>query len=316
MQFPENNIHFIVGMSRAGTNWLMLSLNNHTRVVSFGETSFWGSFFLNKAEYDTNDLILLKEKYKNLGYSTPHLFKQYGGTGQVIGNVLDILIETGKEYAPKDVFLELASAFASLENKPIVIEKTPHHVNHLARIRQNFPNSKVIIHKREAKAFMLSYKHQGDRMEDKIKRKFKKLYHPLGCALVYKKYLRSIKLANKLENTLLIDTYEIDIEPDEVLKKVLSFIEVPFENISLPKANSSFSGDFQKSLAVDDLFWLWMVVEGQKLDLKASQLFLLPFIVLFSTFKIPFWILFTISHMSKHAADKKSVSKYLYNLLK
>ena len=35
--------HFVVGMPRAGTTFLVRSLNQHPRVVSFGESRFWGN---------------------------------------------------------------------------------------------------------------------------------------------------------------------------------------------------------------------------------------------------------------------------------
>ena len=46
MKLLKENIHFVVGMSRAGTTWMTKCLNTHSACAAFGETLFWGRLFL------------------------------------------------------------------------------------------------------------------------------------------------------------------------------------------------------------------------------------------------------------------------------
>lgn len=315
MKNSEINIHFIVGMSRAGTTWLMLCLNNHSEIVSFGETGFWGINKQKNEVYGAEEMKFLKEKLIHLGNSQPDLCAKEGGVGALMAKLLDEMIIDNKKYARKDIFIKLLEQIAKCNRKRIVVEKTPHHINHLTEIRSNLPNCKVIINQRDAKDFMLSYKHQGDRKRDAVKESFKKMYHPLGCTLVYRKYVKSINNALKLENTLLVKMEEIEHEPEIVLKKVQHFLEVnQLEEIQLPKANSSFPEGNSQQLQVDDLLWLWLFRFIPKMELTVKQRLALPFILILSILSIPVWAWNVISIL-RSVNLRRGLLKYLFGYL-
>ena len=51
----------------------------------------------------------------------------------------------------------------------MAVEKTPHHVRHVDRIRRHVPDARFVIMIRGPEEFLLSYKHKGDTKPDEIR---------------------------------------------------------------------------------------------------------------------------------------------------
>jgi len=310
----KKNIHFIVGMSRAGTTWLSQCLNQHSEVVVFGETCFFGRNNIAKEGYNREDINFLIEKLKNNDLDNTVICEKDGGVFQRIKKTLDD-VEVGEGLSKKEIFYSICNDIASSENKTTAIEKTPHHVNSIDEIRRLFPDSKLIIMRRDAYSFMRSYKFIGDIKEDNLKKEFKNVFHPLGNLLVYRKYLKSIEVVSKLKNTLLIDFLELKNNPEKITKRVQEFLDLKStENITLPRINSSFNKKKVKTLALEDLVWLKLFGMGNSFALKWSQLIKAPFVFLVSILKLPIWAINVYRQISK--VSTVHPLSYITNLLK
>lgn len=295
----ENNIHFIVGMSRAGTTWLSQCLNQHSEIVVFGETCFFGRNNLPKSNYDRSDINFLIDKLKNNDLDNTIICKEEGGVFQRIKKTLDTL-EVGEGIPKKQIFQTICNDIVNSEKKSIAIEKTPHHINSIEEIRRLYPDSKLIIMRRDAFGFMRSYKFIGDIKKDELKKEFKKVYHPLGNLLVYRKYWNSIEQATKLKNTLLIDFSQLKKDSNKVTIQVQSFLNVQhIEKITLPKTNSSFQKKITKKLSLEDIVWLKLFRMGETKSLKWQELLISPFVLLFSLLKLPIWGINVYQQISK-----------------
>jgi hypothetical protein len=152
----------------------------------------------------------------------------------------------------------IASILAEEEGAQYVVEKTPHHINYVQRIAEAYPEAKFIVMARDPYGFMLSYKHQGDRQVPKERKRFKKLYHPLGCALVYRGYARSIQcaLSSHPDRVKLVRLRELKEDSEAVIRELERFLEVDTVAFTSPPKNSSFPGRTPPTLDPADIFWM------------------------------------------------------------
>lgn len=311
----QNNMHFIVGMPRAGTTWMMQTLSRHPEIVAFGETGFFGKNDIEKEMYEVEDLVKFHKKLIYLGRSiAKDLCIKDGGLAANTQQTLASLIDKGNPIGKKELLLAMASGIMKSEGKTIAIEKTPHHINHLGEIRRYFPESKILILSRSAKEFMLSYKHQADRKEEIVKKNLKSLYHPLGCALVYRKAKSSILSGMKRPNTLYVEHDEIKYKPKELMNRVYTFLEVEEAPFVTHKVNSSFPKNEEKKLSLDDLLWLSIFGHIQSMDITPKQKMMLPFVLLVSLLKLPIWA-FSVFGVFRRTIPKGKLFPYLKNYL-
>lgn len=298
---------FIVGMSRSGTRWLAECLNTHPDVVAIGETSFWGRRYVQPAHdgrYTKAHLELLQRRQRGGNRTTPASLKMSGEKG-IFSQVIREHIKKGTAPSPKEIFDQACAEIARVENKRYVVEKTPHHINWMERIVAAYPHAKFVVMVREPYGFMLSYKHQGDRKEGS---KFNEIYHPLGCALVYRGYMRSVRrvLSRYGSRMMLVYTHDLSLEPEHTLGGIQAFLGLPVEDILLPPRNTSFPTGKRAQLQADDVFWMNLVA-GKEIKMHVDTP-LTPtsdnstsnFIAtLRSFFTIPLWGIRTALHMRK-----------------
>lgn len=312
----NNKIHFIVGMSRSGTEWLTKCLNNHSKVCAIGETAYFGRNTIINDEFSNEDLLLLQGKYSDVDLNdvTTNVAEDKGGMYIVIQQFINELIKRKVTISKGEFFKKLMMKFLIIEGKEIIIEKTPHHVNHLKEIRTFFPESKVIVSKRDAEGFMLSYKHQGDRKKEETKSIFEMIYHPFGCCMVYRKYNNSIENAMTYSNTFLVNFTRIGKEPENILNEIQAFLDLQREKVIIPKSNSSFLNNQKKELSPDDKFWLMLFGHLKKKSFTMRELIVLPFYVLYSLVKLPIWSFRVFNHYRKNL--KGNLFNYFWNILR
>ena len=175
-------VNFIVGMPRGGTTWMSRCLNNHSKIASFGESCFFGRNSVNKEIYDQADVTEVMDKMAKTVVGS-YTIDIEGGI------VKDIRAEISKLKAPvakKEVFDAMIRAIVNITDKDIVMEKTPHHVEYVGKIRAYYPNSKFIVMQRDPKGFMLSQKSIHLIKAKEVQKYIKGMYHPLICMLNYK----------------------------------------------------------------------------------------------------------------------------------
>lgn len=324
---------FIVGMSRAGTTWLGKCLNEHPEVAVFGETSFWGRWYVTPNKdgmYDRAQTETIIRRLKKNGTCVQAFAGEDPGTLQTltrnnVGAFLDrVFPEIPDSIKPVDLFVQLGNAIAQSEGATCFIEKTPHHVNWLDRIIREMPGARFILMMRDPYAFMLSYKHQGDRKKKDNRWKYQWKNHPLGTAMVWRGYMRSINEArrNWPEQTYLIrfeDIAEGAGGVEEVLGEVQRFLQItPRSGLEkrVSPDNTSFPGGGRPVLRGEDLFWMKLMARKQLAE-AGYTLRHVPFQPLrigVSILLVPLWFLRQYIHLRKRTGG--SWFAYVWSWLK
>jgi len=268
-------IHFIVGMSRAGTTWMMTTLGRHPDVVSFGETCYWGRLYIapqNGETYSIGELQKLSDSFQlrsGAMYSSIALGPKPALCSAEEFQQCLLQSLTVTPATPASVFRQLCTNVANACGRRVVVEKTPHHINWLDRIAEAFPHAKFIVMARDGYGFLNSYKHQGDRKPEVVRRSFRRLYHPIACALIYRKYVHSIMAAKKTyaDRVQIFQTSDIGCDPEGVVGRVLKLLLLPGGNVAVEAklVNSSFDGASRVPCSCAEKFWINFVA-GRKMS--------------------------------------------------
>lgn len=265
---------FICGMSRGGTTWLGRCLNEHPEVAVFGETLFWGRCFIEpnvEGVYGTKEIDLVvhfqRELNKAFYGNAPGCLKNVSVTQwhQILDGLKDLEGES-----PGVVFDYLVEQIGLSEEKPLVIEKTPHHLNHISRIESSYTDSRYIVMVRDPYSFMLSYKNQGLQRSEKQRKHMARYFHPIGCALVWKGYARqAVSETSRLgDRAALVRFEELRSDPQTVWTQVLDFLDIRWTNLPIVKdKNSSFSEHTRPELDAIDVFWMNFIAKDSIMDL-------------------------------------------------
>nr|WP_259075734.1 sulfotransferase [Salinibacter ruber] len=324
---------FIVGMSRSGTKWMSMCLNQHPEVAVFGETGFWGKDFIQPQEgglspsqckavlqrmpgirsqrRDENGILHVE------GQATP-VGAEVGGLVKLFKPLAQKIQARRERVPPRELFGRMCAVVSATEEKPYVIEKTPHHVNWMERITDAYPNARFIVMYREPYGFMRSYKHQGNRKKERIKKQYKKLYHPLGCSIVYRGYAKSIAKAKSEypDKTLLVELGDIKKGGAKIINKVCNFLNIPFSGqCVLPKLNTSFPRE-KKDIGETDMRWMNLIAgrEIEKIGFELEKSSVSPAKMLKSASSIPYWGMNVWRHIKnrQNYSTVKYVKKWLH----
>lgn len=250
---------FIVGMARAGTSWLAEALHRHPQMAVFGESAFWGRHYVAPGadgRYSAEGLQRLRQTVGSTHMRSAEPGDSSEDVTALFHEVLDAFERSGTQPTPREVFDQLAAAVGSTGKKPLVLEKTPHHVNWLKRIRHAYPRARVVVMVRDPYGFMRSYKHQGDRKRPDVQGRFRARYHPAACALVYRRSLASARAARSVPGTLHVHFDDVRHMPDRVLDEVQAFLGLAPASLTVPPSNSSFPQGARPDLDPIDVFWM------------------------------------------------------------
>ena len=158
-----------------------------------------------------------------------------------------------------ELFGRVTNAVLSLTGRSYWVEKTPHHMMHLDRIRRWIPGSRFVVMLREPRAFLQSYKQQGDRKAPSVRREFHRLYHPAAASTVAKRtYLAAAREADH-EDVLLVPLESVQREPDVWMPRIRRHLRLPESDRSdFDQDNSSFAGGevTTRPLCPTELAWL------------------------------------------------------------
>ncbi|MCA9582782.1 MAG: sulfotransferase, partial [Myxococcales bacterium] len=197
-------IHFLCGMSRSGTTWMSLRVNEHPDAAMFGETMYFGRRYLEPKSPPHYSDTELRKAYAALEGSALWNVKVVEGANYnnidperpdlVLREAIDNL---PRPATPAALFTAVAEAIAEAEGAQVAVEKTPHHLMWIDRIAEAYPEARFVINLRDPYGFTLSYKHQGDRLADHAKDSFGTLYHPAACAMLWRGYARAAQKAQE-----------------------------------------------------------------------------------------------------------------------
>lgn len=308
---------FIVGMPRAGTTYISKILNNHHTTVSTGESLYWGRNFIdpeNSGYYNEKQLFEILERLKFWNWE-PKISDIKKSEFHKMMDEEFLQIKT--PCTPDQPFDALANSFCKLYNKSVFIEKTPHHINWLSRIQTYYPNAKFVIAQRDPYSFMLSYKYQGLQKSKEVRDIFEKIYHPISCALVWRKNYRSIQKACEdfPSNTFIFKQEKLNSL--EQLRLLEDFLELEKHSLNLiEKDNSSFEKSERKfELNTIDVFWM-NVVARKEIDISQynkRSVFPNPFALIWSIMIIPYKLFISTYILSKNS--NRSIFSYLSSYL-
>lgn len=307
-------IYFICGMPRAGTTYLSSLLNEHSQITSTGESLFFGRMYLEPKEKSTYSMAeisailsrLLKHKFDNLKKTNRKKLDK---------KLTEEFHKLGVKASPKLVFKALAKAFLSFDaKKNVFIEKTPHHIQHTDRILQFFPDTKFIVLRRNPYEWLLSYKFQGSQKNKAVRKIFRRIYHPISAALVWRKNYSSITEAVRKKKDAFLVIENEDLNDKNTTDKILSFLNIAPEEISIPSKNSSFETIKKPKLTPVDIFWMNFICKKQlkEAPYKYFKSNANPLSIFWSVFKI----LPALAYSIKYVGSSQNIVKYFFNYLK
>ncbi|MDB4360772.1 sulfotransferase [Akkermansiaceae bacterium] len=300
---------FIVGMSRGGTTWLTKLLNSHTDCVALGETTFWSRGYIKPSSSDLRyterefiaaKRILAKTRLITAGDEIGSLKKL---SQQAWEDLVDGILY--KSQTPSELFSFAMETVCEIEGKSRWIEKTPHHLNSIDRIISGYPTAKFIVQVRDPYGFMSSYKFQGERKEEAAKKYFRRLYHPIACAMLWKRYYqRSIAAAGHYpDNVQLLNFNDLKSEPCRVYREVLEFLDLnvsPFPS-EVQDKNSSFNSSVKRKLSNADIYWMNMLASAEIGESKSIKKYAtcFSFDILISLLRLPVWFFWLLGPVRK-----------------
>ncbi|MCK4825109.1 sulfotransferase, partial [bacterium] len=133
---------FIVGVDRSGTTILAAILNRHPKLYVLPETHFFSILGTDQKLSNCfqvswpKSLDQLIEKMNTIRRDD---FAEWGPPLEVIHK------QVSKEDAePKAVFEALGRSLAKSNGKDLWLEKTPGHIRHLSKIREEFPKAPIV----------------------------------------------------------------------------------------------------------------------------------------------------------------------------
>jgi hypothetical protein len=257
-------IDFIVGMSRSGITWLTRALNLHPQLTCFGQSRFWGKHYRAPTDprgYDARELERMHRRLRGFTWD---------GTVGAGPGCLDVDIEGVREriddawsqlrppVSPARAFEALAGVFGSIGRSEHVLEKTPHHVLHVDRIRAHLPRARFVIIEAQADDYAAIQRRQMDLP-----------HHPIAVALLFRRYaLACERAASSLgHDAVRVQLRALADDPDRTLAPVFRLLGV--EPISVASTMPALSEVLHEPFAAPppaiDRFWLSMLAGAPRL---------------------------------------------------
>ncbi len=320
-------IHFIVGVARSGTTWISRRMNEHPQAAVFGETNFYSRLYVkpnSSGRYNADELNAVFENLK--GYVASEWEKNPAHhTGLIKIDpeyMLKLLDETAESLAaplrPGEVFERLAGAVAKAENKSVVLEKTPNHLNWIDRIVENHKDARFIVTKRDPYGFTRSMKHMADWRGMGLVGFLNHVYrHPVMRALFWRGYMLSLEAAREKypEKIVVVDLEEIIEEPEKAMMKIYDKLELAYHPVSVSEGpfNSSFDSFKTRAVAPEDVFWMNLIAGSviKRSGYKVMKTPVSPARVLASILTIPLWL--ALIPLRAPSFSRGSVIGYTWN---
>jgi hypothetical protein len=206
---------FIVGMNGSGTTMLLDCLNNHNQLYGFHQETKLIPYFIKKlSKYgelscDDNFLSLFSD-FRSLSYfrylnngELPPLPENWRALPRSLDSVIDSVL----------------GFFAKREGKIRWCEKTPMHALHIKNLNNLFPHAKFIHAIRDGRACAASFYRRWR-------------YTPELTMYRWKKVIREARhQGSSIDNQYLEIKYdELTENPEQAIRKICSFLQIPFDN--------------------------------------------------------------------------------------
>jgi len=284
LRVPDNmkiiQVDFIVGFPRSATTLIAKALAEHLDVAVLMETAYFGRYYHEPAgdgTYDKAAVRSIMSQHRRAGDETVYLelgaerrFGSYRAVDSAsYASVADsVICNAPVPSDPGALFNYWANLLARREGASRVVEKTPHHLDHVRRMSEHVPGASYVVCSRDQMSFALSYKFQVG-PKGRYRREFRGLYHPIGTALNWSRYARAVArlVQDDSVSSLHVRQREVAADSARVLAEVADFLGLPSAPgwlASVPqRENSSFdAGRERPQLHVSEVFW-WSLVTAR-----------------------------------------------------
>lgn len=235
---------FLIGMRRSGTSLIRACLSKHSHIAipPKGELHFFARWINKYGDISQPENL---ENFANAFFS----YKKFRQIGISSDNVLTRFKSSELSY--KSFFTSVMEEYAHKHKKVRWGEKSTTHIEHLNLMLQCYPDAKYILIVRDPRDTYLSYKNYNNWQQRKTIPKDWKLKAKQWALEWHNNYINALKFFLNNQNKFYFYRHEFLItNPEAELKKLLNFLEEPFEseclNISDVKweQNSSFGDKF------------------------------------------------------------------------
>jgi hypothetical protein len=236
---------FVVGRPRAGTTAMIRALSQDPQVAAFGETLFWGRFWVepdSQGRLDRSSIDRIANEFLTLKLDPAGDDGLWESRTTPIPALAESLRSAPDASTPAEVFRELTSQVLNLTGRRYWVEKTPHHMMHLDRILHWMPGSRFVVMLRDPVSFLQSYKQQGDRKPPEIRRQFHRLYHPAAASMVARRTFEAAHRVAQRDEVLIVPIEQLQSAPEEWMSRVRRHLRLPeFRDTQFARDNSSFA---------------------------------------------------------------------------
>jgi sulfotransferase family protein len=220
MQSCSNPFLFVVGCPRSGTTLLQRMLNHHPQLAVSNDTHF-----IPRVLVDEVNPLVTSELIENVVH-----YKRFYRLGLDIQTAREI---GERSHDFRQFVSGLYDAFASVNGKPFGGEKTPDYVKCLSLLHYLFPDSKFIHIIRDGRDVALSML-QWAATSIKGPSKFDLWRtNPVAvCALFWRwQVMKGLLDSAQMRRFYLEIRYEeLVLEPETILKRIASFLELPYSD--------------------------------------------------------------------------------------
>ncbi len=231
----EDQIFFIVGSGRSGTSLLQAMVTSHHQAIIPNETKFY-----------TTVVPRLRKRFGDLTGPKEPILDFLLGLWWIKDLELDeqrirtLALEsgaTGPEFADT-LLIAILAAYAERHDRARVGEKSPGHINHVAKLAARFPNAKFINMLRDPRAVCLS--------KTRIKTDLRTIIRDVGPHA--RQWARVMDADARARQTLGEDRYRVvkyeDLvqDPEPVLRSVCEFLALDFDPSMLEQHNRKVQG--------------------------------------------------------------------------
>ncbi len=222
---------FIVGCPRSGTTLLSAILNRHPKICVPPETHFYRYMY----EQFPGGLSWVKTNWSINAYQFLEPLTRDYWTDYTPNELIDDLLSPPNNEG--EFFLHLISKYQKRANKQFWIEKTPDHLRFIAKILAQHPNARFIYIYRDGRDVALSLCKTGWPW---ITNDF------LDNMLLWNKYIKEETFLTKAYNYHRIKYEDLISNPDFIINKLCSFLDVEYyEDMLIPNGSEKHLAERQ-----------------------------------------------------------------------
>jgi len=226
---------FIVGTPRSGTTLTAKILGRHSRLFMPGETHFFADIYSRINELgDITDQEVRLEVAKRL-------FTLYGRYNepedqQRITSMFPAVSDLANALRGCQNYGEIFGRFMELQMEATGMfrwgNNAPRDLFSAIHIREFFPDARLVVCVRDARAFICSYKGKWKNTSEEHVERLKKLYHPVVTSYLWKSSIRQLPLLKQIfpaENRIVVRYEDLVSKSEDTVKQICAIIGEDFE---------------------------------------------------------------------------------------